>query len=250
MFQTFLNILPLFLLILLGFIIRKIKLADQSWVEVLNKYSLNLGFPCLIFFALIQNKQSILEYQELIFVNSSFLVIAFFICFSFGVFFSQQLKKTIPICLVFSNIAFLGIPTLQQIYGKEILAEASIISSCYLFWVFTIGIAHLEYFKLGRIAPLIIFKNLLKNPLLIAVVLGLLVNIFQWQLPNLIFQPIEMIANSVTPLVLISLGIFIANSSWKNQQKLKPVILLSLASLSIFPALLLFGIATKNVTKS
>lgn len=238
MLSTLLNIAPLFILILIGFVLAKIKLSDANWTKTLNTYSLNLGFPCLIFYSLTQSNISILDYKDIILTNSFFLILCFLICFGLAIFINGPLKRTLPICLTFSNIAFLGIPILKQIYGESSVAETGIISSCYLFWVFTIGIGHLEYHKLGTINLKKISLNLLKNPLLISVLLGTIVNLGGWKIPNLLFQPIDMIAKSVTPLVSISLGTFIYSISFKNEKNSLQIILFSLSSLFVIPCIL------------
>ncbi len=250
MLNTLLNISPLFLLIFLGFLLYKIKLGNADWIKILNTYSLNLGFPALIFCSLTQSDVSILDYQELILINSIFLILCFVVCFGASYFFTGPLKRTFPICITFSNIAFLGIPTLKQIYGNSVLAEAGIIASCYLFWVFTVGIGHLEYHKLGKIDLKSIFINLFKNPLLISVLLGTIVNIFTISLPKIIFQPIQMIASSVTPLVLIALGIFMGTISFQDKKSWSSIIGFSLVTLLVIPSIIwavfgVFGIDSK-----
>lgn len=238
MLSNFLNIAPLFILILIGFLLAKIRLSDANWTRVLNAYSLNIGFPCLIFYGLTQKNISILDYKNVILANSIFLILCFFICFGLATFINGPLKRTLPICLTFSNIAFLGIPILKQIYGEQSVAETGIISSCYLFWVFTIGIGHLEYHKLGKIDLKEISLNLLKNPLLIAVLLGTIVNLSEWKIPTLLFLPIDMIAKSVTPLVSISLGTFMYSISFRKEKNNLLIFIFTISSLLIIPCIL------------
>lgn len=65
---------PLFLIILLGFFLRKSKIADKNWQKVLNDFALKIGFPALIFLALAQTKFSLSIHSEILLINFIFLL--------------------------------------------------------------------------------------------------------------------------------------------------------------------------------
>ena len=59
--------------------------------------------------------------------------------------------------------------------------------------------------------------KLFKNPLLLGVMLGVAFQLFDWKLPYVVEESVEMLSGSVTSLVLISLGVFTATiqkSDW------------------------------------
>jgi len=113
-----------------------------------------------------------------------------------------------------------------------------LIVAIYLFWIFTIGIGFLEYTKNKNKNHVIkaIGWEMLKNPLLLAVVAGILVAYLHITIPNVLMKSIDMLATSVTPVVLVVIGLFIGKSRIGKIKEWIPVALFSLSTLMIIPA--------------
>jgi predicted permease len=247
-------IAPLFLIILIGAFLQRLKVANEKWEGVLNAFALKVGLPALIFYALSQTKISLSDQTDLLIANSIFLVGSFAIAYALGKILKlkEVMFRTIFICLAFGNVAYLGIPTLVQISGDNILPTASLIVAVYLFWFFTIGIGVLEYSHIKKKGDLVktILLNLVKNPLLIAVVLGILVASLSIQLPEIINTSIQMVGASVTPVVLVVIGLFIGKTRVGDLRKWIPVIAFSVMTLLVLPALFFFGLKLAGYSPS
>lgn len=155
----------------------------------------------------------------------------------------KQMFRTLFICFVFGNVAYLGIPVLVQISGETILPTASLIVAIYMFWLFTVGISYLEYSKEKNkkaIAKSIII-NLFKNPLLLSVILGIIIGSLRISLPAILLKSLDMITASVTPTVLIVIGLFIGKSKIGKLAEWFPILLFSMATLMILPTLFYYG---------
>jgi len=245
MLEILIVIAPLFLIILLGAFLEHLKIADEKWSSVLNNYALKIGFPALIFAALTKTNLNLSEQTGLIVANSLFLLGSFLLAYLIGQILrlNPRNMRTLFITLAFGNVAYLGIPALVQISGEAILPIASLIVAVYLFWMFTVGIGFLDYWQAGKKQVLKkMVLNLTKNPLLIAVVLGLLVAGLQISIPGMINKSITMIAASVTPVVLMVIGLFIGRSKFKDLNKWIPVFFFSISTLIILPALFYYGV--------
>lgn len=84
-----------------------------------------------------------------------------------------------------------------------------------------------------------------KNPLVLAVILGVVLNMGGWQLPALLYRPIESMAGAAVPLMLMALGISFNGAKLPGREGI-PVKLISIVStkLLLSPLLgLLFGLA-------
>lgn len=239
-------IAPLFLIILAGAFLQRLKIADEKWEEVLNAFALRVGLPALIFYALSQTKISLSEQSDLLITNSIFVVGSLAIAFIVGKLLrlKDKMFRTLFICLAFGNVAYLGIPTLTQISGENILPTASLIVAVYLFWLFTVGIGVLEYSHIKKKGDLIktIVVKLVKNPLLIAVVLGILVASFEIKIPEILNKSIQMLGASVTPIVLVVIGLFIGKTEIGKLRKWIPVLVFSAITLLVLPAIFFFGV--------
>jgi len=256
MFEIFVVITPIFLIIFVSALIGYFKNIDEHWSRVLNSFALNVGLPALIFSSLA--KISLNGKFDIILANSLLLLLSFAIVYGLGkvLHIKAKILKTLFICLAFGNIAYLGLPILTEIYGPKILPDASLIIAVHLFWLFTIGLGFLDYEMLIRqswIGQLFHKKNkqdiikhigldLIKNPLLIAILLGLLAAISGIHIPRLLSTAVGMLAASVSPIVLVVIGLFLAKSQLGKFKEWVPVIIFSIITLFFLPALFYYGI--------
>ena len=260
MFEIFVVIIPLFLIIFASAIFSYFHKLDVSWQKVLNSFALNIGLPALIFSSLA--KVSLQGKFDIILANSLFLLLSFTLVYVFGKILKIKTRtlKTLFICLAFGNIAYLGIPVLTQIYGPKILPELSLIIGVHLFWLFTIGLGFLDYdiskpqswigklFHKKSKEDIIkhIGLDLIKNPIIISILLGLLVAVSHISLPKIIITPIEMLSASVSPIVLIVIGLFIAQSKIGQLKEWLPVIAFTIVTLFVSPAIFYYGLKIFN----
>lgn len=244
MLNILIIISPLFLIILLGAILRRFKVADENWQKVLNDYAFKIGFPALIFLALYKTEFSMEIHAQLLLVNFIFLVSIMLFFFFTGKLFKIKAKflKTLIICAVFGNVAYLGIPVIENVFGINAVSTASLVISVYLFVVFTLGISAMELIEQKKLNLAKIATSLIKNPLLIATILGLLFSIFDLDLPKIITKSLQIISNSVTPIVLLVIGLFLGHAKIGKLKDWVPVFLFSAFTLFVVPGILFFGL--------
>ncbi len=246
MLNVIIIIAPLFFIIFVSAIIQHFKKLNKHWWNYLNSFALNIWFPALIFSALSKTTFSFDGHSDIIYGNSLFLISGFAIAYFLWkiIKLSRKSLKTFYICFIFWNVAYLGIPIITQIYWDSTVWVTSLIAAIYLFWVFTIWIWFLEYLQIKKWENLIkkIIINLIKNPLLISVFVGFVVSIFNIHIHAIILESITMIANCVTPIVLIVIWLFIWRTKIWNLSHWFPVLAFSLTTLLIVPWLYYFWI--------
>lgn len=246
MAQILLIIAPVFIIIFASALLQRFKNIGDNWAVVLNEFALKIGLPVLIFSALAKTHFSFSVQAPIIFSNSLFIIGGFFVFLIIGKIlqFKKQMLRTFVICLMLSNVAYLGIPTLVQIYGVDILPTASLIVAIYLFWVFTIGIGYLDITQQRRKRDVLsdMMKNLFTDPLIIAIVLGIIISSLNIEIPSILMTSMDMITASVTPTVLIVIGLFIGKSKIGKLKEWIPVLLFSLMTLMILPAVFYLGL--------
>ena len=243
MIQIFTIIAPLFLIIFASALLQRFKKIGDEWSTVLNEFALKIGLPVLIFSALAKIKFSFNGEASLIVANSLFLLFGFILVFLIGktLHLRKQMFLTLFICFVFGNVAYLGLPVLTEVFGTQILPTASLIVAVYLFWLFTIGVGFLDYSLDKKEVAKKMLKNFTKNPLLLSVILGLLVGGFDIAIPSVVLKSMDMVSASVTPTVLVVIGLFIGSSKIGKVSEWIPVFFFSLFTLVLFPAGFYFG---------
>ena len=231
------TVLPLFLVIIVGIIFSRTKVYHESWIEVLNKYALWIGFPALVIFSLMKLNLAEKSYTTFIILNSVFIlasmVLVFPVCRIFNL--SVHMKRTLFLILPFGNVSYLGIPVLYNVYGETILPEAAIISAIYVFWLLTLAILLIEIYGENKVDLKKLGLSLAKNPLLLSVFIGLFIVVFKIKLPEFANKTIELFANSVTAVVLFSLGMFLGRHQIGKLKEWITVAVLTIATMIVLP---------------
>jgi predicted permease len=245
-------IAPLFLIILGSAVLERFTHVGEHWSVVLNDFALYVGFPALIFLALARTPLSLAENAGLLLVNSLLLLAVFGLAFLAGMVFrlSPLRRRTVFLCLGFGNVAYLGVPILVQVWGPTVLPTAGIIIAVYLFWIFTLGLAVVQHGRTEGALLRTTLTGLLRNSLLLAVVAGILLAALGIALPPLVVTALDMLSASVTPLVLVLIGLFIGRARMGTAREWLPVLGFSLATLFLLPALLMLGLIAAGVPPS
>ena len=246
MFDVLTAIAPLFLIIFGTAVFQRRKRVDRSWQEVLNAFALYVGLPALIFSALSNATFSFREEMTLVIANSLYLIVGYALAYGIAraLRLNRMMTNTLFICFAISNVAYLGIPILTQVYDLSVLPSISLIVAVYLFWIFTVGIGFLERTHAKQRGALkhVVFQ-LFSNPLLLAVLLGLIFAGSSFHVPFVIQSAIDTLAASVTPVVLVVIGLFLGHSTIGKPKEWIPVFLFSIATLLLLPALFYAGIS-------
>lgn len=247
MTQILTVIAPLFIIIFASALLQKFKKIGDEWSKVLNEFALKVGLPVLIFSALAKTAFSFKADELLLIISNSLLILASFVlAIVVGKILrlNKQMFMTLFICFGFSNIAYLGIPVLTQVVGVTIIPTASLIVAIYLFWQFTVGTGYLDFSldknKKNLIKGLV--KSFIKNPLILAVVLGVAVSALDIVIPTVVLKSLDMISASVTSVVLVVVGLFIGKSKIGKLSEWIPVFIFSLVTLVGLPSMFYFGV--------
>ncbi len=231
------SILPLFLVILTGIGMVRIKAVHAGWVDVLNKYALWIGLPSLIFVALARLDFRFADYSHLIVANSVYLVGCTLLAFPVSYLFktSVKTKRTLFLLLGYGNISYLGIPLVVSALGTEALGSAILLSAVYPIWMFTLAIVLIEVTGHEKVNIPEILKRLVTNPLLVSVFLGILASWWQIPVQSTLVRTLDLFGQSVTAVVLFSLGIFLGSQPVGSPKAWWPVFGLSIAIMIILP---------------
>jgi len=240
--QILIIIAPLFLIIFLSAFLRKFFKLGENWSKALNEFALNIGLPALIFSAIAKSNVSLQAELPLIISNVIFILFSFLAGFIIAKLFKTKkaLFYTLFLCFAFNNTAYLGIPVLTQVYDENILSTLSLIITLYILLMFTLGTSYLDFIQSKNHHQA--FKNIIKNPLLISVILGLIVSGFHITIPDIIEKSLGMLSASVTPLVLTIIGLFIGSSKLGKLKDWIPVFGYTLVTLALLPLVFYFSL--------
>ena len=218
MLYVFNVVLPVFLLILIGYVGgRAGKLGANASTE-LNRFVVWLALPAQLFnFAANSGWQTLWRPG---FITAFFLscLIIFVVVLLISWMRNRDLAAASfnGLSASYSNTGYMGIPLCALALGQDGLAPA-IISTFIVFVMFALSTVLIEIgilsHKKSHEIVLSVIKSLCTNPLLIAPVAGLLWAASDLTLYDPIAQVIAFLAAASTPCALVSIGLFLMQKS-------------------------------------
>lgn len=233
--------IPIFLVMIVGMFLKKINIINEEFNKGLNKIVFSVALPILLF----EDVSSVdfIELWDTKFVLFCFIVTLISILISYVI--SLFLKnKNIQGEFIQgsyrSSASIIGIAFVQNIYGNIGASPLMIIGAVPLYNVAAVIILSIfkpNKEKLDRKVIKSTFIDILKNPIILGILFGILWSLSELSKPVIMDTTLENLANLATPLGLISIG---ASFDFKKAVgEIKPTIICAVLKLIVFCALFL-----------
>ena len=146
---------------------------------------------------------------------------------------------------MYGNCGYMGLPLVDAVLGSEGVFYCSAVIISFQIFTFTGGIRLINYGKKDR--PKINIKNIIINPGVLPVFIGLPLFILKVKMPEVISSPISSLASLNSPLAMLIFGTYIANTDFRLLFKEWKIWGVGAIKLIILPAIMiglscLFGI--------
>ena len=211
---------PIFLVMIVGWVIKQLGVIDDHFANVANKYVFKVALPVLLF-------------RDLAAAD----------------FKSQFDVKFVLYCMIVTTIMFSGIWICTEIFMKDDTQKGAFVQASFRSSAAILGMAFIQnMYQSTGMAPLMTFKahpechgsteeqstdkkenikkacfNIVTNPIIIGIVLGLLSSLVGLRYPVIINKTINNIAQTATPVALICIGASFEGK--KAIKKIKPTVI-------------------------
>ena len=201
---------PVFTMILLGMLFKKIGWIDQEFASKMNKFVFLVPLPVLVFEDL-----ATLDFNEV--WDTKFVLFCFFVTLV-----SIMIVIIISFFIKKKNIqgefiqasyrnsaALLGIALIQNIYGHATMAPLMIIGSVPMYNIMAVIVLSLFSSKrdnLNKKVWINTLKGIVTNPILIGIVVGLMWSLLKLPMPSILSKTVSSIGNIATPMGLMAMG--------------------------------------------
>lgn len=210
--------LPVFALILTGWLCAKRGLLGKTSTDALNRFVIYLALPALLFRSMA--RVPIEDLAQPGFALGCALSV-FITCMAY-VFVSRKNKLEATDRIIhslssgYANAGFMGIPLCLIVFGEEGLVPSvigTLMTVSVLFGVCVILI-EIQRAKGGSLLPAFVkvMKAILRNPLLVGPVLGVLFSASGQHMPHAIDRYIELMGSAAIPCALVAIGLFLAQN--------------------------------------
>lgn len=172
-------VVPILLLILLGYILRRMGFLNDNFLSIGKKLVFNVCLPVMLFVNIYDTEGfSSIKWDVVLYVLA-IIVLFFIISFAVAVSATKipERRGVLMQCFYRSNFAIIGLPLASALGGSEAMSMAAVLSafSIPVFNIFAVIslTVFLDDSKGGKIDLKGILLNIAKNPLIIGVVSGL-----------------------------------------------------------------------------
>lgn len=218
--------IPIFLMMLLGMLFRKLGWMDEVFAAKMNKFVFLVPLPVLLFEQLATVDFS--EVWDIKFILFCFVVTAISITISTLISLlwkDRSIKGEFIQATYRSSAALLGIAFIQNIYGTAGMAPIMIIGSVPLYNIMAVVV--LSVFKPGNNSfDKALVKKTLKgiatNPIIIGIVAGFVWSALKLSMPSILHKTVSSIGATATPMGLMSMGATFEMK--KATSKMKPTL--------------------------
>ena len=158
-------VLPLFIFITLGAILKKVRLLDDNSVSKMNGIIFMVFFPVLLFNNIHSSRfDNIFNTKLLLFCIIGVIVLMFLALFIIHFLEKDNRKKSVLVQSIFrSNLLLFGLPIISAMYGEESLGSASIVVALTVPLFNFLAVILLESYRGGRINALRVIKQIIKK---------------------------------------------------------------------------------------
>ena len=215
--QTVLSItIPFFSIIFIGTFFRATKVFNEEASKIITKFAFFVTLPPYVFLNIVKSSnENIFQWDFIIrFEIVTILIITFSFLFSKFMFkYKNREASLFSLNSSYPNYGFLGIPLCILAFGEN----AAIPISMILFADTIVLLTFITFFASNSNEKKIYKKlffiliNMIKNPLLLAVLIGFIFVIFNIPIFSLIYKVLNTLSVAAPPTLLFALGIMLWN---------------------------------------
>jgi malonate transporter len=216
MLTTFLVVLPVFGVIVAGYLAGRGGYLGAAASSELNRFVVYLGLPALLFDVMAESRWAKLWQPGFI---AAFAIGAFAVFFGTLVFRLGRGRGLTDASIDglnagYANTGYIGFPLCEAVFGRDSFTLVTIAAILTVSVLFAVAIVFVEIGLQSERRPHVmaakVVKALTRNPLLLAPALGALWSGLGVPMPDSLARFTHLLGGAASPCALVSLGLFLA----------------------------------------
>ena len=240
MYSIFLGLTPFIFITLFGFVFGKLKIFDLGHAKVLNLFLFYVAVPALIIKFVAQSEIGQVDIKQIV---SYFLMqgsLGFLTFLLTSKFFKRPVTESIiwALMVALSNHVTLLLPITKIYFGTEVITQVTSIILMDGVILLSVIAFFLELTTKKNIRLTAFIKNIVLNPMIFSILIGLLLFVFKINIDDTpIDYVLSVLAACVSPIGLFAIGITLSFYTHKVINKLTASV--SILKLVVSPIILL-----------
>ncbi|MDO4271711.1 MAG: AEC family transporter [Candidatus Saccharibacteria bacterium] len=222
------------LILVLGYFLGKKKLISTDTNRVIVNLLLCVFMPASLFVAFPTTYTDELSYLFLAGLAAGVIVMLALILLSLVIFnkklYKGKFRYESQFALIFNNATFLGYPIIASTFG-----EIGVVPYCGFIIAFNIALFSYGVYLFQRKLTTKLFREVITNPNIIAVALGVIFFVAGIKLPSFMHDAIQFTGNATTALSIICIGFMLSKANFKVLFKKWRLIVTALIQLILGP---------------
>ncbi len=200
---------PVFLIIAVGYLAKKRKIINEIFVDVTSKFVFQISLPIFIFLEISTlDLSQVFNIDQITFISSATFITYLFIWVGTIPFIKNPEDKSAFIQGAFrGNYAIVGLALISNLFGDDALGKATLLLAFLLPIYNVLAVIVLIVPKhQGKINFISMLREILLNPLILAVIFALPFSYYKLKLPEIFITTGNYFADLALPLALVGIG--------------------------------------------
>lgn len=230
-------VIPLFLSISFGYFLKRVGVLEEEMLFKLNTMVFRAFFPLLMFNNIYQaDIGKVIDVSLILFAVLFVLLMTMALLWIVPRIEKQNNRRGVLIQAIYrSNFIIFGLSLVTTLYGSEHTGSVAVLVAIIIPIFNVIAVVVLEMFRGNAIQLGRVIRGVIKNPLIVGAVCGIVASFIKLPIPAVVAATIDDFASVTTPLALIVLGGTFRFSAY--HKFLKPLVIGVLGRLVIVPGI-------------
>ena len=240
-------VLPMFLQLAAGYLSLKAGLLTREDIPRFNRVAFRLFLPCLLFYNIYcSDLAEAVKPKVILFAVCGVLVMFLAAILLVRLFVPQQDRKGVIAQGIFrSNFVIMGIPIATALVGPNELGSVTVLIAVVVPLFNFLSVYVLEHFRGGRVKTGKVLLEVVKNPLIVSSLIGILFQLMHLRLPGVMEKAVSNLGQIASPLQLFLLGAFFRFDGLRRY--VRPLCAVTGIKLFLTPAVMLSSAALLGI---
>ena len=233
------TILPIFVIILLGWGLRRLDFMQEGFVKPANRLVYYVAIPAMIFREIAEAE--LVQHFSLVLVASTLVPLIFVALIGLILVRAIKLQRyrvgSFLQCSFHGNLGYIGLAVAFYFLGNEGFTRASILAGFVMLLQNFLSVVALSRFNKEpeqKISTLSLARRVLLNPVIISAMAGMAFSLMRLDLPVILDRSLRILSGMALPLALLVIGTSI--SFEQMRQQLRFTALIGVLKLLLLPA--------------
>ena len=209
--QIVATIVPIFIIILLGWGVHRRGFLPASFIEPANRLVYYVAIPAMIFQSI--TKSTVREwFNPLVIILPLIALTGAYVC-AWAASSAMRQERSLAGTFIQSsghgNLGYIGLAVAYYFLGDSGLVQASVIAGFMMIWQNVLSVMALQFYapKTGKTFGLMTYiSKIMGNPVIIAVIAGLFISLVGIPVPLILQRSLSIISGLALPTALLIIG--------------------------------------------